>query len=235
MVRTQAMEKQKPHRSIGLDDKLSWQSAEILPFRQQKRLKIPMDLEGEGDGYDPSMPAYQVKLMSAVASNQDKAAFGILFRYFAPRLHSFSLRLGCQPERADDLVQDAMSKVWRKAAQFDSEKAAVSTWIFTITRNLFIDNMRRQNRPAPDPNDPAMTPNAEPTPIENISKVQEADRLRQAVLTLKPEQRQIIEMAFFQEKSHASIAEELDMPLGTVKSRIRLALKHVRRLIGDVR
>ncbi len=187
------------------------------------------------DSLDVSEPAAQVVLMQAIAAEQSQRAFARLFQHFAPRLQAYCQRLGCRPEIADELVQEAMSRLWRKAGQFNAEKAAVSTWLYTIARNLHIDHVRREKRPAPDPTDPAMEPTPQATPMENLSRARDADRLRRAVGTLNAEQREVLELAFFQEKSHSLIAQELDLPLGTVKSRIRLALKHVRAIVGDDR
>lgn len=174
------------------------------------------------------------RLLRAVADDRDRVAFKELFAHFAPRLKSYLQRGGAAPQVAEDVTQEAMINVWRKAAHFDPAKAAASTWIFTIARNARIDHLRRQNRPEPDVNDPAFLQQPEPSPIERISQEQEAARLRAAVARLPDEQQAVLKLAFFEDKAHAAIATELALPLGTVKSRIRLALKRIRSVFEEL-
>ena len=174
-------------------------------------------------------------LLIAVASTQDKAAFQTLFEFFAPRIKGFLYRQGTAPDMAEEVVQETMVNVWRKARQFDPARASASTWIFTIARNLRIDLLRKENRPTPDINDPALVPDPEPAPHDAMSQEQEAARLRTAVASLPREQQEVLHLAFFQEKAHPLVAEELGIPLGTVKSRIRLAFRRIRSELGDSR
>lgn len=171
-------------------------------------------------------------VLRAVAS-QDRASFAELFRHFAPRVKSYMLRLGSDDSQAEELAQETMTIVWRKAGQFDPARAAASTWIFTIARNRRIDMFRRTNRPTLDPNDPALVPDP---PIQGdavLEQKQVATRVQAALATLPEEQRQVLQMSFFDEKTHSEIAAALDLPLGTVKSRIRLAFGRVKASIGD--
>lgn len=173
------------------------------------------------------------ELLVAVAKNRDRAAFRELFEFFAPRMKAFIMRQGMDGQMAEDVVQEAMVRVWQKAHQFDPSKARASTWMFTIARNLRIDHLRKSNRPEPDPNDPAFIPDAEPDGYAHVAQSQDAARV-QAVLELLPEeQRTVLQKSFFEEKPHPEIAEELGIPLGTVKSRIRLAFKRVRSELGE--
>jgi len=174
-------------------------------------------------------------LLAAVAENQDRAAFRTLFEYFAPRVKAFMHRQGTDPGMAEEIVQETMVNVWRKAGQFDPTKASVATWIFTIARNLRIDLLRKTNRPVPDANDPALVPDPEPLGHEVISLKREASQLKKVVAELPPEQLAVLQLAFFEEKAHAQVAEELGIPLGTVKSRIRLAFKRIRSELGESR
>ena len=174
-------------------------------------------------------------LIAAIAADKDRAAFHILFEFFAPRLKSFMHRQGTDPDMAEEIVQETMVNVWRKARQFDPAKASVSTWVFTIARNLRIDLLRKTNRPAPDMNDPALVPDPEPRPHDVISREQEASRLRAAVANLPLEQQEVLRLAFFEEKAHPEVAQELGIPLGTVKSRIRLAFQRIRTELGEKR
>lgn len=174
-------------------------------------------------------------LIAAVATNQDRVAFQAIFEFFAPRLRAFMHRQGTNQNIVEEIVQETMVNVWRKARQFDPAKTSVSTWIYTIARNQRIDQLRKENRPVPDMNDPALVPDPEPEHHDVIARDQGARRLRAAIATLPLEQKQVLRLAFFKEKAHPEVAKELGIPLGTVKSRIRLALQRIRVEIGDER
>jgi RNA polymerase sigma-70 factor (ECF subfamily) len=169
----------------------------------------------------------------AVAVARDRAAFQALFDHFAPRVKGYLMRLGAGNAVAEDLAQDAMLAVWRKAALFDPAKASASTWIFTIARNLRIDAIRKERRPDLDPNDPSLLPENAREADDTIDWAQAEDRLRLALADLPAEQAQIIALSFLAEKPHSLIAIELGLPLGTVKSRIRLAMARLRLALGD--
>jgi len=173
------------------------------------------------------------EVLSAVAVH-DKASFATLFRHFAPRVKSYMLRLGSDDSQAEELAQETMAMVWRKAGQYDPARAAASTWIFTIARNLRIDAFRRANRPELDPEDPALVPDAPPQGDAVVERKQNAERVRAALAALPDEQRQVLHMSFFDDKTHSEIAAALDLPLGTVKSRIRLAFGRVKASIGEL-
>lgn len=168
-------------------------------------------------------------LIDAVALRRDRAAFQELFRHFAPRLKSFSLRGGASPEAAEEIVQEAMVSVWRKASTFDRRRASPSTWIFTIARNKRIDMRRRDFRPAVDPAEYALSrPEAEEPPDGAFDALQSQEQLRLFLRELPQEQMLVLQKAYFEDKTHSDIAAELSLPLGTVKSRIRLALGRLR-------
>lgn len=173
------------------------------------------------------------RLLVAVAEHRDRRAFRALFAHFAPRLKAFVLSQRTDPGLAEEIVQETMLNVWRKAAQFEAAKASASTWVFTIARNMRIDLLRKAHRPEPDMDDPALVPDAEPPAHEQISREQEASRLKAALSSLPVEQQEILRMVFMEDTTHAEAAERLGIPLGTVKSRIRLALKRVRSEIGE--
>ena len=172
-------------------------------------------------------------LLVLVGAKQDKAAFKALFEHFAPRLKSFMMSLRTQPQMAEEIVQETLVNVWRKAGQFAPDKASASTWVFTIARNLRIDHLRKANRPEPDMNDPAFLPDPEPQASDALSVKQEADQLKKALEVLPEEQKAVLQLAFFKDKSHPEVAAQLGVPLGTVKSRIRLALVRLRSELGD--
>lgn len=173
------------------------------------------------------------RLLAAVGSDRDREAFKLLFRYFAPRLKAFILSQRTDPGLAEEIVQETMVNVWRKAAQYEPGKASASTWVFTIARNMRIDILRKSRRPEPDPNDPALIPESDPLPHERISTEQETGRLMEAFAGLPQDQQQVLRLVFMEEKTHTEAAVELGIPLGTVKSRIRLALKRVRTELGE--
>jgi len=170
-------------------------------------------------------------LIEAVAASRDKSAFQELFVYFAPRIKAYLRRLGMDEAAADEMSQEAMLTLWRKAHLFDRRKAKASTWVFTIARNLRIDRIRRERRPSIDPEDPAIAGEPPSTGEELVDSAQIGERVRAALSGLPADQARVIEMAFFEEKTHTMIAAELDLPLGTVKSRLRLAFGRIRSVL----
>ncbi len=175
------------------------------------------------------------QLVSAIAIARDRQAFAQLFRYFAPRLKGFGMRRGLEAAAAEELVQETMLTVWRKADMFDPCRATVSTWIFTIIRNKSIDMFRRAGYPEAGLDEVVETASDDPSADDQLSASQAGLALRVAMKTLPGEQLKILQKAFFEEKSHQAIADEMKLPLGTVKSRIRLALIRLRTALpaGD--
>ncbi len=169
----------------------------------------------------------------SLVAERDREAFAALFAHFAPRLKSYMLRLGSSAPQAEELAQEAMVTVWRKADRYDPARAAASTWIFTIARNLRIDAYRRSNHPELDPEDPALVPDPPPAADAEVARKQDARRIRAALDELPEEQREVVRMSFFDDKSHTEISEILDIPLGTVKSRIRLAFARIRTSLDN--
>ncbi len=166
-------------------------------------------------------------LVERIANHRDRAAFEELYRHFAPRLKAYGIRAGADPITAEELAQEAMIMVWRKAGYFDRRKATVSTWLFTIVRNKRIDLLRRQNRPELDADDVMAMTEPEATQDEIMASQQSDAIVRQSLSILPEDQKRVLTMAFFEEKSHSQIAEDLSLPLGTVKSRIRLAMNRL--------
>ncbi len=171
-------------------------------------------------------------LLRRVAEARDRAAFGALFDHFAPRIKSYLMRLGAPGPQAEDLAQEAMLSLWRKAHLFDSSKASAATWLFTIARNLRIDAIRREKRPELDPQD--FQPDAEPDADDALTLAADEGRLREALKTLPPDQAAVIEQSFFADKPHSQIASEQGIPLGTVKSRLRLAMARLKAALGEM-
>jgi len=175
-------------------------------------------------------------LAEAVARNADRQAFAALFKHFAPRVKSYLMRLGTSEGLAEELAQEAMVSVWRKAQSFDPGRANVSTWIFTIARNLRVDHFRRiGNRAAEvDDIDGDDTPDTLPQPDELLLTRQREAGVREAIAQLPAEQAQVLRLSFYEEQPHSQIAQALGLPLGTVKSRVRLAVRHLRRLLDGL-
>ncbi|MGH6682648.1 MAG: sigma-70 family RNA polymerase sigma factor [Pseudolabrys sp.] len=173
-------------------------------------------------------------LVEAIAARRDRAAFCELFDYFAPRIKSFLMRSGVSASAAEDLAQEALLAVWRKADQFDRRRAAASAWIFTIARNLRIDSLRRDRRAALIGLDPSESRDAPDQPDAETLANERDQRVRTATKELSAEQMRVVEMSFFEGKPHADIARSLLLPLGTVKSRLRLAMKRLRELLVDM-
>lgn len=165
-------------------------------------------------------------LLIRVRDRQDKAAFAQLFRHFAPRVKGFLMKSGAGAALAEECAQDVMATLWQKAHLFDPARASVSTWVYTIARNKRIDALRKDRRAEPEELD--WGPEAEPDQAEAMEAQQDTERLGQALAQLPAKQRALIERAFYGELSHSEIAAETGLPLGTIKSRIRLALDKLR-------
>jgi RNA polymerase sigma-70 factor (ECF subfamily) len=176
------------------------------------------------------------ELMRAVASAQDRQAFALLFRHFAPRVKSYLMRGGSAEGLAEELAQETMVSVWRKAALFDAGQAGVSTWIFTIARNLRVDHFRRHGHTLVDGLDHGGDdiPDDAPALDDQLHAGRREHCVREAMKKLSPDQSQVLRLSFYEELPHAQIATELGIPLGTVKSRVRLAVTHLRRLLGEL-
>lgn len=175
-------------------------------------------------------PFVHDRLIEAVALHRDREAFAELFSYFAPRLKAWLIKSGATPVAAEDFAQDAMLTVWRKADLFDARKARAATWIFTIARNRRLDMLRRDARPLPVPEIELAEQTVE-RPDDIVALSQDAARVRDALSQLKPDQVEVLRLAFFMDSPHSEIARQLDLPLGTVKSRIRNAMIKLRLIL----
>lgn len=164
--------------------------------------------------------------VARIRDNKDEAAFAELFGHFAPRVKAFLMRSGGDPAIAEECAQEVMATLWQKAHLFDPTRASVSTWVFTVARNKKIDVLRRQRRPEPE--DLAWGPEAEPDQADVVALQQETAQLGEAIAQLPRKQRELIEKAYFGDMSHSEIADITGLPLGTIKSRIRLALDRLR-------
>lgn len=164
--------------------------------------------------------------MMRVRDSRDKQAFAALFTHFAPRIKGYLIKSGADATTAEECAQDVMTTLWRKADQFDPTRASVATWVFTIARNRRIDMLRRDRRPEPE--DLPWGPAAEPEQSHVLELQQESAKLVEAIAALPAAQRKLIEQAYFGDMTQAEISDITGLPLGTIKSRIRLALDRLR-------
>lgn len=174
-------------------------------------------------------------LMERIANRGDREAFAALFDHYAPRVKGYLARLGLEPARAEDLAQEVMVTVWRKAASFDRSKASVSTWIYRIARNRRIDLFRRERTATLDADDPQLNPEALPQPDAGLEAAQREVQVAAALADLPPEQREMVRAAFYEDLTHSEIAERFGLALGTVKSRLRLAFEKLRLRLESAR
>ncbi len=170
-------------------------------------------------------------LVLAVAKDRDREAFTRLFDHFSPRLHAYLLRLGSDSGSAEEILQDVMSTLWNKAHLFDPSKSSLATWLYRIARNRRIDTLRRDRLEYFDPMDAPDVPSEEEGADRRLDMSQREDRIRESLEGLPQDQLVLIRMAFFDDLSHSEIAEKTGLPLGTVKSRIRLAFTKLRRTL----
>jgi len=175
---------------------------------------------------DNNTRAMWVDHVIRVRDRRDQAAFAELFHHFAPRVKAFLMKSGSDATLAEECSQEVMATLWHKAHMFDPSRASVATWIFTIARNRKIDVLRKQRRPEPE--DLPWGPETEPDQEAILSLQQESEQLRRALSGLPDAQRELIERAYFGDLSHSQIAAETGLPLGTIKSRVRLALERLR-------
>lgn len=176
------------------------------------------------------------ELLSRVAVASDRRAFEELFAFFAPKVKGYLIKIGTSGELAEDLAQETLLKVWRKAKLFDVTKASASTWIFTIARNLRIDAARRAARTTVDIDidEAALAADDDPLADEIVERTERDKIIHQAFTTLPQNQLEVVKLHFLEDAAHSEISERLGVPLGTVKSRLRLAFQKIRKELGDL-
>jgi RNA polymerase sigma factor (sigma-70 family) len=167
----------------------------------------------------------------------DRDAFRHLFEHFAPRVKGMMLKSGASSDDAEEIAQETLLAVWRKAAQFDALSAGASAWIFTIARNLRIDRVRRAARSGVVDQEAELDYLVDPAESADDAMVRdnEAERIARALSTLSEDQSAAIRLSFIEERPHPEIADALGIPLGTVKSRIRLAMNRLRALLDETK
>ncbi|WP_018982946.1 sigma-70 family RNA polymerase sigma factor [Salinimonas chungwhensis] len=197
-----------------------------IPLEQSNSVVKPKDCAGEMSGY-----------IVSIAENRCKRSFARIFSYFAPRLRSYALKQMGNEALAMELVQDTMSNVWQKAHLFNAEKGSPSTWIFTIARNIRFDMLRKlQNRKEDVCSDDLWPVLCEQTADANEASLDEQITLEQIGFmfeSLPVKQKAVIEAIYIDGKSQQEVADELSIPLGTVKSRTRLALQRLKVMLND--
>lgn len=189
-------------------------------------------ISGIGDnGGQSRLTGLHADLLMRVAASKDRTAFADLFDHFAPRIKSFMVRKGATSEQAEDLVQETMIAVWSKAALYAAERGSVSTWIFTIARNLRIDRLRRERSNQYTDIDDYDAISDDPAQDDALHRLQEDSAVTKALAQIPPEQRELLILSFVEDLPQSEIATRLQIPLGTVKSRMRLAYRRMKKML----
>jgi RNA polymerase sigma-70 factor, ECF subfamily len=183
----------------------------------------------------PAGPGAMAELLQRVAERGDSEAFQLLFQSYAPRVKSYMMRQGADANTAEELAQETLLTVWRKAALYSGEKGSATTWIFTIARNLRIDKLRREFtwQELPEGHDEKASDDTPPDEV--VSERERKLRVQAALATLPSDQHEVVSLSYLEGLSHSEIADRLNLPLGTVKSRMRLAYQKIRETVEDLR
>lgn len=177
------------------------------------------------------------QLLNKVGKHQDRKAYHALFEHFAPQIKYYAIANGL-PGHAEELVQEVFVSIWRRSSLYDWRKAAASTWIFTIARNQRIDILRKMKRTSAETvietEDLWQIPgDNDNEPVTSLHRLMSERRVRESLQYLPEEQVTVIAKVYMEQKSHQMVADELDIPLGTVKSRVRLALNKLKVILQD--
>lgn len=174
-------------------------------------------------------------LLVRVGQNRDEEAFTELYAVLAPRVKAFMIRQGADTGSAEELAQEAMVSVWRKAHLYSADKGSASAWIYTIARNLRIDKLRKETVWQVLPDGYEDTPSDDAAPDECVATAERQVRVRNALSTLPAEQSEVVILSFIEGLSHSEIAARLNVPLGTVKSRMRLAYGKLTEMVTELK
>ena len=172
-------------------------------------------------------------LIEQIARRQDRSAFIQLYKHFAPRVKSFLIGKGLNSATADDVLQEVMLAIWQKSHLYNPAKAAASTWIFTIARNKYVDRLRREQRHQCESDEPDLRAGDAMESTDEVLQQEKKNAVHEALQRLRPEQQEVVVLSFIKGLAHSEIAQHLSLPLGTVKSRIRISLQHLRNDLGD--
>lgn len=206
---------------------MAWsKQAQVMGARQERKQRVLSSLPREEI-------SHHTALMLAVRDRRDRDAFGELFDHFAPRLKSMLMRSGANASDAEEIAQEAMVTLWHKAHLFDARRAQVSAWVYQIARNRHIDRVRKVGRPVPE----EIHASGEDVrdQAEILALEQEVGALRKALAVLPADQREMIERAYMGDATQSEISDATGLPLGTVKSRIRIGLEKLRRELNHLR
>ncbi len=195
-------------------------------------MMLPMNGSISVDSRRDPTPEELALWLSAVGRSKDRQAFEALFGYFAPRLKSYISRLGTDSATAEDLAQETMVQIWRKASLYDRKKAVPAAWVFRVARNLRIDRLRKQRFHETDIEETVVQSEDNGAGNDRVVDRLDASRLASLVDALPADQQEVVRLAFFEGLSHAEIEQRLEIPLGTVKSRMRLAFNKLRKAMG---
>ncbi|MDZ4689739.1 sigma-70 family RNA polymerase sigma factor [Terricaulis sp.] len=192
-------------------------SAPVAPARKTRTRAVH---DGVGDSDE---------MLVARISQGDREAFAAFFGRYAARVKAYLIRLGARGAQAEDLAQDAMVAVWRRAGSFDPAKAKASTWMFVIARNAWIDRLRRERVEFAYHGSLILSEESDDeSPDDAAVRGQTEAQMQEALALLSEDQREVVRLSFFEDRPHSEIAERLELPLGTVKSRLRLAIAKLR-------
>jgi RNA polymerase sigma-70 factor (ECF subfamily) len=170
-------------------------------------------------------------LLQRIAERADPAAFRELYEAFGPRVKAYMIRHGADVGTAEDLAQETLLTVWRKAALYAGDRGSMTTWVFAIARNLRIDRLRREVPWQELPEERMAEASGEPLPDEAVAEKERQERVQAALAELPPDQKEVVSLAYLEGLSHSEIAERLGVPLGTVKSRMRIAYQKIRQAL----
>jgi len=173
-------------------------------------------------------------LLQRIAERADPAAFRELYEAYGPRVKAYMMRKGADAGTAEDLAQETLLTVWRKAALYAGDKGSMTTWVFAIARNLRIDRLRREVPWQELPEGRLAEASSEPLPDEAMTEKEQKERVQAALAELPPEQKEVVSLAYLEGFSHSEIAERLGLPLGTVKSRMRIAYQKIRQALESL-
>jgi RNA polymerase sigma-70 factor (ECF subfamily) len=199
-------------------------------------MTLPSTVQGRESGESQlARNTVMAELLRRVADRSDVEAFQQLYQSFGPRVKSYMMRQGADAETAEELAQETLLTVWRKAPLYAADKGSASTWIYTIARNLRIDRLRRETPWQELPEGHDETASDDPTPDEAVSDQERQVRVRAALAQLPSDQHEVVALSYLEGLSHSEIADRLGLPLGTVKSRMRLAYQKIRETVEDLK
>jgi RNA polymerase sigma-70 factor (ECF subfamily) len=173
-------------------------------------------------------------LLQRIAERADPAAFRELYEAYGPRVKAYMMRKGADAGTAEDLAQETLLTVWRKAALYAGDRGSMTTWVFAIARNLRIDRLRREVPWQELPEGRLAEASSEPMPDEAMAEKERQERVQAALAELPPEQKDVVSLAYLEGLSHSEIAQRLGLPLGTVKSRMRIAYQKIRQALESL-